>query len=52
MKTVGYPSSCSAIETKVITDTLSLLEKAGVVKSPDEGFKIEDFVDTSVAQLL
>ncbi|KAG6855772.1 hypothetical protein H0H87_010981 [Tephrocybe sp. NHM501043] len=51
LKTVGYPESCLHISQKVITDTLSVLEKAGVVKVPEGGFPIEFFVDTAVAKL-
>jgi len=51
LKTVSYPSSCLEIPTKVITDTLSVLERAGVVKQPEGGFDTEYFVDKAVVRL-
>lgn len=42
--TVGYPSDCGTLSRRVILDTLSVLEKAGVVKKPDTGFSVESFV--------
>jgi len=51
LKTVAYPSSCSEIPTKVILDTLAVLEKAGVVKSPEGGFDVDFFVNQSVVKL-
>ncbi|KAK0500403.1 periplasmic binding protein-like II [Armillaria luteobubalina] len=49
LKTVGYPDNCLTIETKVITDTLSVLQKAGVVKGE---FDVSQFVDTAVVTLV
>ncbi|KAF5382178.1 hypothetical protein D9615_004409 [Tricholomella constricta] len=51
LKTVAYPEQCLEIPRKVVTDTLSVLEKAGVVKAPEGGFVVEDFVETKVAKL-
>ncbi|GLB40370.1 putative periplasmic binding protein-like II [Lyophyllum shimeji] len=51
LKTVAYPTQCLEIPLNVITETLSVLDKAGVVKTPEEGYNIEDFVDTRVAKL-
>ncbi|KAG6812971.1 hypothetical protein H0H92_015090 [Tricholoma furcatifolium] len=51
LKTVAYPESCLVIPKKVITDTLSVLEKAGVVKAPEGGFSVGMFVDTEIAKL-
>ncbi|KIK10191.1 hypothetical protein K443DRAFT_81656 [Laccaria amethystina LaAM-08-1] len=51
LKTVSYPQDCSAIPTKVLTDTLSVLEKAGFVVAPKDGFKVDDFVDSKVVKL-
>ncbi|KAH0585215.1 hypothetical protein H2248_008464 [Termitomyces sp. 'cryptogamus'] len=51
LKTVAYPKNCLQIPQKVITDTLSVLEKAGVVKAPEGGFAIETFVDTEIVEL-
>ncbi|KAK0469701.1 periplasmic binding protein-like II [Desarmillaria tabescens] len=49
LKTVGYPDDCLTIETKVITDALSVLQKAGVVKGE---FEVAQFVDTDVVTLV
>nr|GAT50979.1 predicted protein [Mycena chlorophos] len=51
LKTVSYPQDCLAIPTKVITDTLGVLEKAGVVKAPASGFNVDDFVHKDVVRL-
>jgi hypothetical protein len=51
LKTVGYPLNCGSIPTKVIEDTFSLLEKAGVVKAPQSGFDIGTFVNTDICSL-
>lgn len=51
LDTVTYPTQCLEIPHQVITDTLSVLAKAGVVKSPEEGFDVENFVETKVAKL-
>jgi len=51
LKTVAYPQDCLVIPSQVITDTLSVLEKAGVVKAPAGGFEISNFVDTEVVKL-
>ncbi|KAI9461610.1 periplasmic binding protein-like II [Lactarius psammicola] len=52
LKTVSYPSDCSNIPEKVITDTLNLLEKASVVKAPERGaFDMTTFIDMAVAKL-
>ncbi|KAL1674217.1 hypothetical protein EV122DRAFT_221087 [Schizophyllum commune] len=52
MKTVAYPPDCGAVSEKVVKETLSTLEKAGVVKTPEGGFKVETFVNTAVAKLV
>jgi hypothetical protein len=51
LKTVSYPQSCSEIPTKVISDTISVLEKAGVVKQPEGGFDVGFFVNKDVVKL-
>ncbi|KAF8150659.1 hypothetical protein B0H34DRAFT_665420 [Crassisporium funariophilum] len=51
LKTVSYPQDCSVIPTAVIQDTLSVLEKAGVVKRPEGGFNVDAFVERKVAKL-
>ncbi|EKM58327.1 uncharacterized protein PHACADRAFT_207160 [Phanerochaete carnosa HHB-10118-sp] len=52
LATVGYPPDCATIDTKVIEDTLTVLEKAGFIKSPGDGFKVEQFVNPDVARLV
>jgi len=51
MKTVGYPEDCLAIPKNVIMETLSVLEKAGVVKAPEGGFAVESFIEPKVVKL-
>ncbi|THH28483.1 hypothetical protein EUX98_g5710 [Antrodiella citrinella] len=51
LKTVAYPQDCATIPISVITDTLSVLEKAGFVKSPEGGFDVHHFVNTDVVKL-
>jgi len=52
LKTVSYPRDCSSIPEKVIIDTLSLLEKAKVVKVPEGGsLDVKAFIDTAVVKL-
>ncbi|KAJ7285121.1 hypothetical protein C8J57DRAFT_1290493 [Mycena rebaudengoi] len=51
LKTVAYPQDCSEIPRKVITDTLSVLEKAGVVKAPEGGFDVGHFVASDIVKL-
>ncbi|KAL7279244.1 hypothetical protein ACG7TL_007084 [Trametes sanguinea] len=52
LKTVGYPQSCLEIPRQVILDTLSVLEKAGFVQSPEGGFDVGEFVNTEVVTLV
>ncbi|KAI0254945.1 periplasmic binding protein-like II [Lactifluus subvellereus] len=52
LETVTYPKDCAAIPESVITDTLNILEKAGVVKTPEgRQFDITTFIDTTVVKL-
>jgi len=51
LATVGYFSDCQELSSKVITDTLNVLQKAGVVKVPEGGFQVDRFVNTEVAKL-
>ncbi|KAJ3797019.1 hypothetical protein GGU11DRAFT_101324 [Lentinula aff. detonsa] len=51
MKSVSYPQDCLVIPKDVIMNTLSILEKAGVVKSPEGGFNVNDFVESKVVKL-
>ncbi|KAF9223759.1 periplasmic binding protein-like II [Gyrodon lividus] len=49
--TVAYPEDCTEIPSHVITDTLAVLEKAGVVKAPEGGFDLAQFFDANVIKL-
>ncbi|KAJ7030368.1 hypothetical protein C8F04DRAFT_731558 [Mycena alexandri] len=51
LKTVAYPEDCLVIPSDVITNTLSVLEKAGVVKAPEGGFDLAHFVDKDIVNL-
>lgn len=67
LRTVGYTDHCAALPRRVILDTLrllhvklncyeayirlSVLEKAGVVKTPDKDFNADDFVNARVARM-
>ncbi|KAJ4477298.1 hypothetical protein J3R30DRAFT_3484379 [Lentinula aciculospora] len=51
MKTVGYPQDCLAIPKDVIMNTLSVLDNAGVVKAPERGFTVEQFINPKVVKL-
>ncbi|KAF8628015.1 hypothetical protein AX15_004133 [Amanita polypyramis BW_CC] len=51
LRTVGFVNDCTVVSKKVIQDTLSVLEKAGVVKAPGDGFNIHDFVADTVVSL-
>ncbi|GJJ08687.1 hypothetical protein Clacol_002906 [Clathrus columnatus] len=51
LSTVGYPSDCGSISRDVIMKTLSVLEKAGVVKRPETGYDVNDFVNAQIARL-
>jgi len=51
LKTVAYPQDCLEIPSHVITDTLSVLEKAGVVNAPQGGFVLDSFVHTEIVKL-
>lgn len=52
LKTVRWVEDCSAISGKVIVDTLNILNQAGVVQRPFDGFKVEDFIDHSVVRVV
>jgi len=51
LKTVSYPQDCAEIPKNVIESTLSILEKAGVVKVPENGFDINNFVNKRIVKL-
>ncbi|QRV75063.1 hypothetical protein RhiJN_03078 [Ceratobasidium sp. AG-Ba] len=52
LKTVRWVEDCSAISGKVIVDTLNILNEAGVVQRPLDGFKVEDFINHDVARII
>ncbi|CAE6441786.1 unnamed protein product [Rhizoctonia solani] len=52
LDTVRWVEDCTAIPGKVIVDTLNILDKAGVVKRPPQGFKAEDFINSEVVRLV
>ncbi|CAE6466547.1 unnamed protein product [Rhizoctonia solani] len=52
LKTVRWVENCATIPGKVIMDTLSILEKARVVKRPSDGFNVEDFINSEVVRLV
>ena len=53
MSTVGYPTDVGVVDLEVVSEALSVLELAGVVKRPDSGteFKPECFVNGDIARL-
>lgn len=51
LQTVRYPNSCNTLSGEVIRNTLSVLEKAGVVQPPAGGFQLDQFMNTNVATL-
>ncbi|KAF5342451.1 hypothetical protein D9611_001634 [Ephemerocybe angulata] len=51
LKTVKYPQDCLAIPKEVILDTLSYLEKAGVLSAPVGGFDVNDFIAQDIVKL-
>ncbi|KAF8515543.1 periplasmic binding protein-like II [Gautieria morchelliformis] len=51
LSTVEYPSHCGSLSANVIQNTLDVLEKAGVVERPPNGFNIEQFIHPAVARL-
>ncbi|ORY30326.1 hypothetical protein BCR39DRAFT_529195 [Naematelia encephala] len=52
LESVKYEDTLAEVSEKVVSDTLNILEKAGVVKTPAEGWKIDTFVNTDVAKLI
>jgi len=51
MKNVSYPMSCLEIPSRIILDTLSVLEKAGLVKQPIGGFNVDFFINREIVKL-
>ncbi|KDQ59337.1 hypothetical protein JAAARDRAFT_34078 [Jaapia argillacea MUCL 33604] len=50
--TVGYTGDCRKVEGKVIEETLSVLQKAGFIQSPECGFDIKQFVNLDIVNLV
>jgi len=52
IRAVEYPDDCASIPAHVISDTLAVLQKAGVITAPSKGgFDVAQFVDASVGKL-
>ncbi|KAJ7261844.1 periplasmic binding protein-like II [Mycena haematopus] len=51
LKTVAYPEDCLSIPSNVITHTLDVLEEAGVVKAPEGGFDVGNFIAKDIVNL-
>ncbi|ETW83162.1 hypothetical protein HETIRDRAFT_316275 [Heterobasidion irregulare TC 32-1] len=52
LETVAYPADCAEIPRNVLTDTLKVLEAAGVVQSPTGGqFDLQDFINGQIVAL-
>ncbi|EGN91922.1 hypothetical protein SERLA73DRAFT_191847 [Serpula lacrymans var. lacrymans S7.3] len=51
LKTVAYPSDCAEIQTQVVSDTLRVLEQAGVVSAPEGGFDLAQFFNIEIVKL-
>jgi len=49
---VEYPEDCSTIPWNVITDTLSVLQQAGVVAPPEGAVKRDHFVNLDIVTLV
>jgi len=51
IQTVAYPEDCAEIPSRVLTETLAVLEKAGVVKAPEGDFDLTQFYNASIVKL-
>ncbi|KAH7106412.1 hypothetical protein BKA62DRAFT_687089 [Auriculariales sp. MPI-PUGE-AT-0066] len=51
LNTVKYAKDCTAIDGKLVVDTLTTLEKAGVVERPPQGFDVLDFINKNVVRV-
>ncbi|KAF8126901.1 periplasmic binding protein-like II [Boletus edulis] len=51
LQAVTYPDDCAEIPAHVITDTLAVLQKAGVVTAPQGEIDLGQYVDASIAKL-
>lgn len=50
---VTYPAhGVEAVEKNTIEKTLKILQAAGVLEAPEQGWNLDDFVDTSFARLI
>ena len=52
LKITDYPKDIGEVKQNVIFDTLDILEKSGVVKAPEDGWKLETFVDPEIAKVV
>lgn len=52
LKTVDYPQNIQDVRKEVILDTLQILATAGVVRTPEAGWDVADFVNIDVANLV
>jgi len=52
LATVGYPEDVREVKSEMIMKVLETLETAGVVKTPADGWKIDQFVRKEVAKLV
>jgi len=50
--TVAYPDDCTAIPGKVVVDTLHILNSAGVITRPSEGYNVDDFIHEETVRLV
>jgi len=50
LATVGYPDEVGLVDLKVIVQTLDILDQAGVVHRPQEGFEPEQFANGEIAR--
>jgi hypothetical protein len=51
LKTVGY-AKVPTVSRDVVFETLKTLEIAGVVQAPEDGWSLNTFVDTDIAQVV
>lgn len=52
LATVGYPEDIREVKGEMIMTVLDVLEKAGVVKTPEGGWKVDQFVRGDVAKVV
>jgi len=52
LKITDYPKDINEVQSSVVFDTLAILATAGVVSTPKDGWKLEQFVDTEIAKVV